>query len=751
VSTSAQQFTDSAQVHERRLHPRVLPKSLIYVACGESNGGMVLNASDSGLAISMAIAVGDGSLSNLHVRMNGLPKSIEVCGRMVWTTKSKKRAGIQLIDITDSQREQIREWIALDGVRDVNLLPRVIVNDADSTSATVVTAGAIGPMAFAEPRSTLLDAFGGSAPESLGPSLPERFSSENLAGEIGPSQGFDGLNPAGFRENEWDLAAVTMVPRKRPKPEGLSTFGLMLLWIAIPSFGIGILVGRRPLEQWLSRGDASGKNISQIAKGDSEPAIFPEQPPVAHDLDAKTVAPEPTLQTKVEPLAISPAEPQSAGASKPPDSETVDTKLLNSMSTQEARAFRSSRSLPAQEILNPNAASKINSSATQNFVSQGPISIASKADPLPKSAAATTPAYKPENSVPQGDTIAKNIKPSAISPAAVRHDENSNGQNFSQQNYGDHVSKTISVDTGLTAGAPRNPRATSTQSPSTPFAPSALIARGTSPAIPAPPTAQTPANSQAPANSMMSRQNTVASTSASLSASPVQQPSHSSALSSPAGISPSTAPSPGRSVASGSVTKTPPAPTSVSAAAPSGAVPFKATSSSASSFTSSPSPARSVAAGVAASLAPVSPQPPLHGVMLVARKNDESFLLKLPAESVPGGRSTSIQMQRFVMVPAQSRWHRRRPIAKLTVGDLLTQVSPEKPEAGVKPRTGDTVTVRAFVDKEGSVQDLKPVSGRFALMPRVMRAVRDWQFDQTLVDGKPVESEVNITVEFRPL
>jgi len=44
---------------------------------------------------------------------------------------------------------------------------------------------------------------------------------------------------------------------------------------------------------------------------------------------------------------------------------------------------------------------------------------------------------------------------------------------------------------------------------------------------------------------------------------------------------------------------------------------------------------------------------------------------------------------------------------------------------------------------------MKPVSGRFALMPRMMREVREWQFDQTLIDGKPVESEVNITVEFR--
>jgi Gram-negative bacterial TonB protein C-terminal len=119
-------------------------------------------------------------------------------------------------------------------------------------------------------------------------------------------------------------------------------------------------------------------------------------------------------------------------------------------------------------------------------------------------------------------------------------------------------------------------------------------------------------------------------------------------------------------------------------------------------------------------------------------------------ESVGGGNSISIRMQRFVMVPRQSRWHHHGPIAKLTVGELLTAVAPEKPDARVKPRLGDTVTVRAVVDKDGSVQDLKPVSGRFAMMPRVMRSVRDWQFDQTLIDGKPVESEVNVTVEFRP-
>jgi hypothetical protein len=136
--------------------------------------------------------------------------------------------------------------------------------------------------------------------------------------------------------------------------------------------------------------------------------------------------------------------------------------------------------------------------------------------------------------------------------------------------------------------------------------------------------------------------------------------------------------------------------------------------------------------------------------MLVARKNNESCLLRLPVESVAGGRFVTVQMQRFVMMPAESRWHHHGPIAKLAVGELLTQVAANQLETASNARPGDAVTVRAFVDKNGSVQDLKPVSGRFGLMPRVMREVREWQFDQTLVDGKPVGSEVNITVEFHP-
>ena len=259
------------------------------------------------------------------------------------------------MDVSDTQREQIREWIALEGVRDVNLLPRAVAEDVASSRVSITDA--VNPMAFAEPRSTLLDAFGGTAPETLGPPLPELFASTAAAAaEPLRSQGFDDVRTPAFRENEWDLASVTMVPRKKPKPEGLSAFALILLWIAIPSFGIGILVGRRPLERWLSRGDAVGKSFSTKSPSQTLPSATPDLSASGHRADVKfSQEIPPNLPINTEPfesdvLTINPAETY-----RPGDSNAfVDVKLLNSMSTQEARAFKNVGSPSTMSATSPN-------------------------------------------------------------------------------------------------------------------------------------------------------------------------------------------------------------------------------------------------------------------------------------------------------------------------------------------------------------------------------------------------------------
>jgi len=739
VSTSTQQFSGQTQIHERRAHPRVLPRTLIYVACGESNGGMVLNVSDDGMAISMAIPVGDESYSNLHVRMNGLAQSLEFHGRMAWTTKSKKRAGIQLVDVSDEQRAQIREWLAQEGVRDVSLLPRAtestaavlpalagtsvtptLLEDARSNLSPVAASAVINSAVSAEPHASLLAGLGGTTPEFLGPALDEPPSAENTIAKAKSSSQGSAPIFAGFREKEWDLASVTMVPRKRSKPEGLSALGLLLLWIAIPSFGIGLIAGRRPLQQWLSHGGALRTNISPVGTPESEIASTRDGSPgiTGSDIDATGVQP-PARGAEAASTASQDVKMPAATKSFVSTSAVVDTKLLNSMSTQELRAIEAPAPVSPPENANANELSKMDSNAKPNTAAK--VDLSSPAATVKPVTGADT--FVPSTGAPNAPTNVGNASAqpsdskdkSAVVPTA--HDAQSIATNkkdslargVSKQNSSDQVARSISVDSGVNAD-------TSIHSGVAPSNPAAL---------------------HSPASSVS---NASRSDNAVLTASKTQPASASSSTitsSDPAATNPEFR------VASGASPRIAP---NVRPDTASTAISGTATKVAPNVYGSS---SRSATSGAAPNLAPVNAQSPLHGVMLVARKNNESFLLRLPVESVAGGRFVSVEMQRFVMVPAESRWHRHGPIAKLTVGELLTQISAHQGETLNNARPGDVVTVRAFVDKNGSVQDLKPVSGRFALMPRVMRDVREWQFDQTLIDGKPVESEVNITIEFR--
>ena len=729
MNTSAQHFPGQTQIHERRSHPRVLPRTLIYVACGESNGGMVLNVSDDGMAISMAIPVGDEAYSNLHVRMNGLAQSIKVHGRMAWTTKSKKRAGIQLVDVSDEQRGQIREWLAQEGVRDVNLVPRVsepaasilpafvdaaisskLLDEPRPNLSPVTVSAAMNAEVREAPRASLLTGFGGTAPEFLGPTQEEPardepfFTEDTIAETKSPQE--SSPNFVGFRENEWDLASVTMVPRKRSKPEGLSALGLLLLWIAIPSFGIGIIVGRRPLQRWLSGGAVAGENISHVATPD--PAIVngrDRSPDITgSDIDATDPHSIPTRTVAKTLVTVNSQDVKTSAATKSFVSTPafVDTKLLNSMSTQELRAVKSPASTVAAK--NPNAErSRVDSKPKPNAAAKDAFSSAVVRPSTPANTLAAS-TYAPTNadaSAQRGDAKDK----SAVAPPTFHETPN------------DQIARNSPVGSGMNAGTTNH----NGVADSNVAAPHSSALNGSPTTVP-----RTASSSTAtvlttpPTEDSTTHQNIAQPTPA--ASSPVTHSSSGSASDPTPRIAPNVRPNVASTATADTATKTAPN--------------FNRSASS-----------RPAAPSATSNLAPVSAQAPLHGVMLVARKNNESFLLRLPVESVAGGRSISVEMQRFVMVPAESRWHRHGPIAKLKVGELLTQVAALETASNARP--GDSITVRAFLDKNGSVEDLKPVSGRFAVMPRVMHDVREWQFDQTLIDGKPVESEINITVEFR--
>jgi TonB family protein len=103
----------SVPASDRRAHPRQRIRSLAYVHLGESNGGIVLNISERGIAVQAAEAL-DADEGPLAMRIE-IPRSrkrLEVTGEIVWVGESRKEAGLRFVDLSEDALKRIRSWMA---------------------------------------------------------------------------------------------------------------------------------------------------------------------------------------------------------------------------------------------------------------------------------------------------------------------------------------------------------------------------------------------------------------------------------------------------------------------------------------------------------------------------------------------------------------------------------------------------------------------------------------------------------------
>ena len=80
---------------------------------------------------------------------------------------------------------------------------------------------------------------------------------------------------------------------------------------------------------------------------------------------------------------------------------------------------------------------------------------------------------------------------------------------------------------------------------------------------------------------------------------------------------------------------------------------------------------------------------------------------------------------------------------------LLQKVLPNYPEQAVKARLQGPVVLQAWIGRDGSIQDLKLVRGSLLLGQAAYRAVKQWRYQPYLVNGRAVEAETFVTVDFR--
>jgi TonB family protein len=85
----------------------------------------------------------------------------------------------------------------------------------------------------------------------------------------------------------------------------------------------------------------------------------------------------------------------------------------------------------------------------------------------------------------------------------------------------------------------------------------------------------------------------------------------------------------------------------------------------------------------------------------------------------------------------------------LQAGELVSYVWPRYPRPGDRYRSAETVKVRATIGQLGQVLDIKRLSGSTSLLPAAMSAIRQWRYKPTLLNEKPVQAQLDVTIEFR--
>lgn len=80
---------------------------------------------------------------------------------------------------------------------------------------------------------------------------------------------------------------------------------------------------------------------------------------------------------------------------------------------------------------------------------------------------------------------------------------------------------------------------------------------------------------------------------------------------------------------------------------------------------------------------------------------------------------------------------------------LLHQIAPVYPDIARQRMIQGTVVLKAVIGKDGNIKDLTAVSGPKELYESAIGAVQQWRYKPVTLDGKPVEVESTINVNYK--
>jgi len=118
---------------------------------------------------------------------------------------------------------------------------------------------------------------------------------------------------------------------------------------------------------------------------------------------------------------------------------------------------------------------------------------------------------------------------------------------------------------------------------------------------------------------------------------------------------------------------------------------------------------------------------------------------------VPGGSMGGVIggiISSTPVVPKVATPQRVRVSQGVTQGLLIRKVQPAYPPLARQARIQGSVLLQAEISRDGTIENLRLISGHPMLAPAAIEAVKQWRYKPYILNGEPVEVETQITVNF---
>jgi hypothetical protein len=721
MSNLQEYFNALTPGRERRLQSRTTPASLAYVMFGDTTGGIVLNISETGMAVAIAdlLVVGD-SLARIRIQLSGSSQSIEISAQIVWLAESKKDAGIRFVDLTADARNQISNWIASEkAVTEFEQLPKLLRRDRQ-------------PLEISSRKSRRIFSNPSVRDEEVAARYADMFPSESTyaqrttaVGEIKPQQGplsIPAGTPTDAGDSMFDSAAEISTGDVPQSPAASFPLEHAKNFVAEPT-----KTSIPELSESLTPEPVGGLIPATLGSFPTDPigSFSPDQVQTSSpELIAHTTSQAPEVVT-AEILDASPLllveDVQEKHHHTPLAILGAQTRTENVKSSPDRIEDSPSR-VYVLEISGLQVAALVLSFAVIGFVvgltvGRGPLgkrfqdaqkSILAVDDPspaLPNHHSETTSRTSTPPAANSFDTPAEN--------PPVPETEESRSESPPAQSL--HA---------------RPPNLATRVRPSGPS--SAVTSRSR---IDSEDSSVANKLDDAPPSEEKSKEST--RDTESFAKVPYTDSNSSPTMESKPSAIPEARPA--RNGATGLIAPNAPPTSPEPAHSPNTIGPMSGASRNPAPRMVTP------ATGVAP-----HPSPPSTILVTAPAEGSKPFRLIFPEKPIAASSSFAITSQLSVLVsPAPGPAVAHQP-ARLQAGELISYVWPRYPRLGDRYGSTETVKVRATIGQLGQVLDIKLLSGSVSLLPAAMSAIRLWRYKPTLLNQTPVQTQQDVTIEFRP-